>query len=162
MITQAHGWDALFSSTDSSGKTFPDKKPVVCWVADSDGRVKGYVNDANRYRKGLSCAEDYSNFEGYELSEQHGGTVIPAVPGWWIVERFSEDPPSGAWDRVIAWVVFHNGEIDQVKALPEPDADGSTFLADPSEKVRFIYDPNHEGWEGPWPLPLLKEGFDAD
>ncbi len=146
-MIDARGWAARFRSV---GTHIGHTTPLLFWVFDGP-RPVGYTLSETTGRP--VSAESFSNFDCYEPDVDLDATIVPAEPGWWVVERDGNGADRGWWSKVLAWRITNDGY--GVKAIGTPFPDGEATLVEVSEdKVQLVFDPERAPCaDGPWPTP---------
>lgn len=158
-LIEAHGWDAVFTSDtwkDACGRPGTSTRPVVLWQED-DGDVVGLVVSDSGAGK-MRAASSYSNFVGYrERSAEAPSAVVPAEPGWFVVQRDSSDSAAAWRDPVVAWSITDDGWIVRAIALT-PEQQAPVFEED-GLRV-FVHDPAAPRVAGAtaWPVEDEEQG----
>ena len=113
-MIDARGWAASFRS---AGTHIGHTTPLLFWVLDGTTPV-GYILSETTGRP--ASAESFSNFACYESDDAADATIVPAEPGWWIVERDGNGSDRGYWSKVLAWRISSAGYGLQAIGTPFP------------------------------------------
>lgn len=145
-LLAADGWQALFEGKDeATGEKRTFTEDLIGWLED-EGEVVGICLNASGH---VVRATSMINFRSYEQGDST--TIVPAAPGWWVVQRVTGGEADEAWwSPVITWIVGKNGY--PLEAVGLPDSEGFTILNESRDGRVFVYEPDRKK-TGTGPIP---------